>query len=196
MACRTTTPSASASPAARRARTPCSRSRRITAPRGRRPRPASLAWPTGPTCSGPPSPMRRGVHLDDGDTDGHHRHHRPTAGTLSLTGFTDTGSSVLRWPVERQHLRSERLGRGAGASVCFEFSTDMGRYMDNDHRQPVRPGGRDLPVPGDRDRCGGNVSTTATQTVTIDTNAPLRDAVADGASLTPGLRTRWPHERQ
>ncbi len=41
--------------------TPCSRSRPTTAPRGRRPRPASPAWPTGPTCSGRPSPMRRGM---------------------------------------------------------------------------------------------------------------------------------------
>ncbi len=77
--------------------------------------------------------------------DGNHRHHRPPAGTLSLTGFTDTGSSSPM-ACRTTALRSERLRARSGRIGQLRGLDRQGRDMDNDHRQPVRPGGRDLPV--------------------------------------------------
>ncbi len=78
---------------------------------------------------------------------------RPTAGTLSLTGFTDTGSSSSDGLSNDSTFGLSVSGEEAGASVSFEVSTDKG-VTGQRPPQPVRPGGRDLPVPGDRDRCG------------------------------------------
>ncbi len=65
--------------------------------------------------------------------------------------------------------------------------------MDNDHRQPVRPGRRDLPVPGDRHRCGGECLHHRHQTVTIDATAPTAGTLSltgftdTGSSSSDGL---------
>ncbi len=96
----------------------------------------------------------------------------PVAGTLSLTGFDDTGASSSDGLTSDSTFGLSVSGEEAGASVSFEVSTDNGTtWSATTASQSALADGSYLFRSVVTD-AAGNVSTTSTKSVTIDATAP------------------------
>ncbi len=96
----------------------------------------------------------------------------PAAGTLSLTGFDDTGSNSADGLSSDTTFGLSVSGEEPGASVSFEVSTDNGTtWTTTTASQSALADGSYLFRAVVTD-AAGNVSTTATKSVTIDATAP------------------------
>ncbi len=117
----------------------------------------------------------------------------PAAGTLSLTGFDDTGASSSDGLTSDSTFGLSVSGEEAGASVSFEVSTDNGvTWTATTASQTGLADGSYLFRAVVTD-AAGNVSTTATKSVTIDATAPVAGTLSltgfddTGASSSDGL---------
>ncbi len=117
----------------------------------------------------------------------------PTAGTLSLTGFTDTGSSSSDGLSSDNGFSLSLTGNEAGSTSVLEVSTDNGTtWTTTTASQSGLADGTYLFRATVTD-AAGNTSTTATQTVTIDTTAPTAGTLSltgftdTGSSSSDGL---------
>ncbi len=113
-----------------------------------------------------------GERLHHRHPDGHHRHHRPHCWHAVADRLRRHGREHHRRPVERQHLRSRRLGRRAGHDRQLRVLHRHWRDLDRHDGQPVGPRRWQLPVPRRRHRCGGE---------RLDHRGPVRDHRQHGA---------------
>ncbi len=117
----------------------------------------------------------------------------PAAGTLSLTGFDDTGSNNADGLSNDTSFSLSLSGSEPGATSVFEVSTDNGvTWTTTTASQTGLADGSYLFRAVVTDATG-NVSTTATKSVTIDATAPAAGTLSltgfddTGASSSDGL---------
>ncbi len=117
----------------------------------------------------------------------------PVAGTLSLTGFDDTGASSSDGLSNDTSFSLSLTGSEPGATSVFEVSTDNGvTWTTTTASQTGLADGSYLFRAVVTDATG-NVSTTATKSVTIDATAPAAGTLSltgfddTGASSSDGL---------
>ncbi len=107
----------------------------------------------------------------------------PAAGTLSLGDFTDTGSSSTDGLSSDNSFDLGVTGEEAGASVSFEVSTDNGVTWSATTTAQAGLTDGSYQFRAVVTDAAGNVSTTATKSVTIDATAPSQPAIdLDAAS--------------
>ncbi len=107
----------------------------------------------------------------------------PTAGTLSLTGFDDTGANTTDGLSNDNTFDLAVSGEEPGTTVSFEFSTDNGVTWTATTASQSGLADGSYQFRGVVTDAAGNVSTTAVQSVTIDNTAPSQPAIdLDAAS--------------
>ncbi len=134
-----------------------------------------------------------GEQLDDGDTDGHHRHDSSHCGDAVAHRLHRYGQQQLGRSEQRQRLHAVTHWQRGGSTSVLEVSTDNGTtWTATTASQSGLADGTYLFRATVTD-AAGNSSTTTTQTVTIDTTAPAAGTLSltgftdTGSSSSDGL---------